>query len=155
MLWHIVWSCNRNHQSLHNHSGNVIMSAMASLITDVSIVFSSVCSGADQRKRQSSALLALCEGNPPVTGGFLSQRASNEDFVFHLMTSSWFLLCACPNTLLRYIILFRVDAHIRYAEWPLPIPKTISYFPQVLTCFSFNVESIYSETKCLLKSTFS
>ena len=25
-----------------------------------------------------SALLALCEGNPPVTGGFLSQRANNE-----------------------------------------------------------------------------
>ena len=27
-----------------------------------------------------SVLLALCEGNPPVTGGFLSQRASNRDF---------------------------------------------------------------------------
>ena len=26
-----------------------------------------------------SALLALCEGNPPVTGGFPSQRASNVD----------------------------------------------------------------------------
>ena len=26
---------------------------------------------------QSSTLLAHCEGNPPVTGGFLSQRASN------------------------------------------------------------------------------
>ena len=27
-----------------------------------------------------SALLALCEGNPPVTGGFPSQRTSNADF---------------------------------------------------------------------------
>ena len=27
-----------------------------------------------------SALLAICEGNPPVTGGFLSQRASNTGF---------------------------------------------------------------------------
>ena len=27
-----------------------------------------------------SALLALCEGNPPVTGGFLSQRASKTEF---------------------------------------------------------------------------
>ena len=28
----------------------------------------------------ASALLALCEGNPPVTGGFPSQRASNAGF---------------------------------------------------------------------------
>ena len=28
-----------------------------------------------------SALLALCEGNPPVTGGFPSQRASDDVFV--------------------------------------------------------------------------
>ena len=27
-----------------------------------------------------SALLALCEGNPPVTGGFPSQRYSNTAF---------------------------------------------------------------------------
>ena len=27
-----------------------------------------------------SALLALCEGNPPVTGGFPSQRASDTGF---------------------------------------------------------------------------
>ena len=27
-----------------------------------------------------SALLALCEGNPPVNGGFPSQRASNAAF---------------------------------------------------------------------------
>ena len=29
------------------------------------------------RRHQSSTLLALCEGKPPVTGGFPSQRASN------------------------------------------------------------------------------
>ena len=27
-----------------------------------------------------SALLDLCEGNPPVTGGFLSQKAGNVGF---------------------------------------------------------------------------
>ena len=41
------------------------------------------------KKPQSSALLALCERNPPETGGFPSQRASNADFFFHLVTSSW------------------------------------------------------------------
>ena len=30
---------------------------------------------------QSSVLQALCEGNPPVTGGFPSQRASNTESV--------------------------------------------------------------------------
>ena len=27
-----------------------------------------------------SVLLALCEGNPPVTGGFLSQRSETRSF---------------------------------------------------------------------------
>ena len=49
------------------------MNAMASQITGVSIVFSAVCTGADQGKRQSSAA--------PVTGEFLSQRASNAENV--------------------------------------------------------------------------
>ena len=53
------------------------MSDMASQITGVSIV----CPTADQTKHQSSALLALCEGNPPVTGGFPSQRVSNAENV--------------------------------------------------------------------------
>ena len=34
-----------------------------------------------QRKHQMLASLALCEGNPPVTGGFPSQRASNVEHV--------------------------------------------------------------------------
>ena len=37
----------------------VIMSAIASQITSVSIVYSTVCSGSDQRKHQSSASLAF------------------------------------------------------------------------------------------------
>ena len=38
------------------------MSAMVSQITGASIVYSTVCSGADQRKHQSSALLAFVRG---------------------------------------------------------------------------------------------
>ena len=53
---------------------------MVSQITGVSMVYSTVCSGADQRKPQSSVLLAgLCEGNSPVTGEFPAQRASNAE----------------------------------------------------------------------------
>ena len=39
------------------HYGDVIMSAMASQITGVSIVCLTICSGADQRQHQSSASL--------------------------------------------------------------------------------------------------
>ena len=44
------------------HYNDVIMSAMASQIIGVSIVSSTVCSGADPRKRQSSASLAFESG---------------------------------------------------------------------------------------------
>ena len=41
---------------------NVTMSAMAAPITGVSVVCTTVCSGADQRKHQSSASLAFVRG---------------------------------------------------------------------------------------------
>ena len=44
------------------HYSDVIMSEIASQITCVSIVCSTVCSGADQRKHQSSASLAFLRG---------------------------------------------------------------------------------------------
>ena len=66
------------------HYNDVIMSTMASQITSVSIACSSVCSGADYRKHQSSALLAFVRGihqwpvnSPPSE--FPAQRASNTE----------------------------------------------------------------------------
>ena len=45
-----------------NHHSDVIMSAMASQITGISIVCSTVCSGVDQWKLQCSASLAFVRG---------------------------------------------------------------------------------------------
>ena len=60
------------------------MSAMASQITDVSIVYSTVCSGADKKKTSKLRVTGLCEGKSPVTGEFPAQMASNADNVpFH------------------------------------------------------------------------
>ena len=80
-----------NGNNVHHYS-DVIMSARASQIAGVLIVYSTVCSGADQRKHQSSvslafvrwihswpvnsphkgpSWLALCEGNLLVTLGLL------------------------------------------------------------------------------------
>ena len=49
-------------ESQRAHHSDVIMSAIASQITGVSIVCSTVCSGADQRKHQSSASLTFVRG---------------------------------------------------------------------------------------------
>ena len=62
------WSVNSHHRCplmrkyWNFHYSDAIMGAMASLITVVSIVYSCVCSGADQRKHQSSTLLAFVRG---------------------------------------------------------------------------------------------
>ena len=59
------------------HYNDVIMSAMASQITSLTIVYSTVYSGADQRNTSKFRVTGLCEVNSNATGGFPSQRASN------------------------------------------------------------------------------
>ena len=56
---------------------DVIMSAMASQITGVSSICSTVCSGADQSSKLR--VTGLCEVNLAVTGGFHSQRARDAE----------------------------------------------------------------------------
>ena len=51
------------------------------IITSLPIAYSTVYSGADQSKHQSSPSLALCAKNSPVTGEFPTQRASNAENV--------------------------------------------------------------------------
>ena len=70
------------------HYDDVIMSAITSQITSLTIVYSTVYSDADQRKHQSSASLAFVWGFHrdrwiPRKKGQLRGKCS------HLMTSSW------------------------------------------------------------------
>ena len=64
------------------HHGYVIMSAMASQITSLTIVYSTVYSGADQRKHQSCASLAFVRGihqwpvNSPHKGPVMQKNVS-------------------------------------------------------------------------------
>ena len=62
------------------HYNDVIMSAMASRITSLTIVYSIVYSGADQ-KNSKFHVTGLCVGNSPITGEFPAQRASNAENV--------------------------------------------------------------------------
>ena len=70
------------------HYADVIMTTIASQITSLTVVYSTVYSDADQRKHQSSASLAFVWGFHrdrwiPRTKGQLRGKC------FHLMTSSW------------------------------------------------------------------
>ena len=86
ILWLYEWNWNI-HQTdglcsfFPQHYNDVIMSAMTSQITRVSIVWFTVCSGADRREHQSTASQGLCEESFLVTGDFTAQRASNAENV--------------------------------------------------------------------------
>ena len=61
------------------HYCDVIMGAVASQITSLTIVYSTVYSDADQRKKSKLRVTGLCEGNSPGTGEFPAQMASNTE----------------------------------------------------------------------------
>ena len=64
------------------HHNDAIMSTMASSITNVSIVYSTVCSGADYKNNiKPPRHWALCAGNSPVTDEFPPQMVSNAENV--------------------------------------------------------------------------
>ena len=65
--------------AFHEHYNAVIMSATASQITNLMSAYSSVYSGEDQRKRQSSASVAFVRWIHPWPVNSPSQRASNEE----------------------------------------------------------------------------
>ena len=59
------------------HYSDVIMGTMACLINSLTIFYSSVYSGGDQRKYQMVRVTGLCAGNSPETVEFPAQMASN------------------------------------------------------------------------------
>ena len=71
----------RNKSFMKTLNSDVMMSAMASQITGVSIIYSTVCSGAELKKKSKLRVTGLCAGNSPVTGEFPAQRASNAENV--------------------------------------------------------------------------
>ena len=78
----------------------VIMGAMASQITDVSILYLTVCSGANQRKHQGSASLAFVRGihrwpvNSPHKGPVKRKMFPFDDVIMCIIilnTFMWFI----------------------------------------------------------------
>ena len=84
--------------SAASHYNNVIMSAMASQITSLTIVYSTVYSGTDQRQRQSSESLAFVRRsqpwpvNSPHKGPVTQKMFSFDDVIMviqSLLESIW------------------------------------------------------------------
>ena len=78
-----------------DHYSDVIMSAMMSQITSFSIVYSTACSGTDQRKHQSSTSLAFVRGihwwpvNSPCKGPLTWKMFPFDDIImdYHRQTN--------------------------------------------------------------------
>ena len=93
--WHIasfeIWTL---------HYSDVTMGTMASQITSLTIVYSTVYTGADQKKISKLRVTGLCVRSSPVTGELPAQMASNAENVSiwwrHHEFKQWFggeLLC--------------------------------------------------------------
>ena len=86
-----------------SHYSDVIMSTMASQITSLTIVYSTVYSGSDQRKHQSSASLAFVRGihrwpvNSPLKGPVMRKMFPFDDVIMcqkysaPIATMGWFV----------------------------------------------------------------
>ena len=103
-MWHLIWSKMASHQiflnlcdflpkliwltrscyntggSFNIHYSDVIMSTMVSQIASLTIVYSTVYSGADQ-KISKLRVTGLCAGHSPETGELPAQRASRAENV--------------------------------------------------------------------------
>ena len=84
---------------LNSHYGDVIKSMMASKITSLAIVYSTVYSGSDQRKNQSSVSLAFVRGinlwlvNSLHKGPVTQKNFPFDDFVMYYKNVRLFLRC--------------------------------------------------------------
>ena len=67
--------------NMHVHYNNVIMSAMESRITSLTIVYWTVYSGHKSKNTSKLRVPGLCEENSPVTGESPAQRANNAENV--------------------------------------------------------------------------
>ena len=112
----------------------VIMSAMASQITGVSVGYSTICSGAYQRKHQGSASLAFARGihrwsvNSPQKGRVTRKMFVSDDV---------------------FVVLYIFEAECRgHAPWRLDNrPRRACYWKWKSKCLNANVCVVSSQTE--------
>ena len=121
---------------------DVIMSAMASQITDVSFVCLTVCSGADQRRHQSSASLTFVRGIHRWTG-------------YGDTKPQWVLTCMCFLVkLLQY--LFSVGTQSERVFYEATAEPNLLKFPAHFRTTSYrHTDSCVFDWRCRLLHSLS
>ena len=112
LMWQMLWLCLKNSsQCIYN--SDIIMGTISSLITSLTSVYSTVHSGADQRKHQSSASLAFVRG--------IHRRPVNSPHkwpvtrkCFHLMKSS----CLIDEYYFLWTMALNLDFYI-WKKWKI------------------------------------
>ena len=147
--------------NVYYHYSDVIMSAMTSQITGVSIVFSNVCSCTDHRKHQSS-VTGLCEGNSPVTGDFPSQRATNAENVSIWRRHHDYIWSPGVFAILKYFThsLWPACGDVIWCHWSWwTLLQVVTYAVQspelVLTCCLLEIQRHISMPFCFEIQIFS
>ena len=119
------------------HYGDVIMSTIASQITSVSIVDSTVRSGPDQRKHQSSASLAFVWGihrgpvNSPHKGPVTRKMFPFDDVIMKSIFLDWTLLHFDQNSIKmchqRSNMQALVQIKIKYASFTVGLKQQTTF----------------------------
>ena len=107
----IIWHCKNNSDYFWTRVYNdVIMSAIASQITSLTIVYSAVYSRRRSKKTSKLRVTGLCEGNSPGTGEFPAQMASNTENV-----SIWWCHHEWYRTLFYILAIWRCRKN--FSQW--------------------------------------
>ena len=137
------------------HYNDVIMGAMAYLITSLTIICSAVYSGADQRKHESSASLAFVRGihrwpvNSPHKGQVTRKIVPFDDVIMarsryilvDYSSTQWAL--HIPNNLVR-LLWFRIG---------LIVPSTCRAIRIALSLWNELYQSSESKDACIIKKS--
>ena len=140
------WQCRRYvliSDVLLSHYIDVIMGAIASQITSLTIVYSTVYSDRPRSKKTSKLrVTAFCVGNSPGTGEFPAQMASNAENVsiwsrHHVCIAaelSWGANCDTIGSLF-----FRLEQRVlkkKRKNWSLNLKPSVKWVPgRNLGCF--------------------
>ena len=119
--WINAWVNNREAGDLRRYRAHYYVSVME--INDI-IHTTQFITWWRHDKETLSALQALCEGNPPVTGGFPSQRASNTE-LWHTHNFNYYMVVSWPWTISALLTLSEWSPHLSIHDITYTISVTV------------------------------
>ena len=117
-----AWNSPVEYPSWEYHYNDVMLSAMASQITSLKIVHSTIYSGADQRKHQTSASLAFVRGihrwpvNSPHKWPVTRTMFTFDDVIMKNLKNKFVFISSCWQTAPRIICDRQCRNFFRYCK---------------------------------------